>query len=52
MENNLDSETNAEINSLYSIIKNLNYDELSEVKFDNSDEDNGILEEIEEKIST
>lgn len=50
-EGNLDTNTQEKINSYYSTIKNLNYNELSDVKFDNSSEDKEILENIEEKLS-
>ena len=51
-KDDLDVEKQGKINSLYSTIKKLNYSELSEFKFDNSNEDNENLRNVEEKLAT
>lgn len=50
--NKISSENDKKIESLYSTIKKLNYSELSQIKFDNSKEDNENLENIEKKLVT
>lgn len=50
--NKISSENDKKIESLHSIIKKLNYSELSEIKFDNSKEDNENLQNIEKKLAT
>lgn len=50
--NKISSENDKKIESLHSIIKKLNYSELSEIKFDNSKEDNENLQNIEQKLAT
>lgn len=49
--NKISSDNDKKIESLYSTIKKLNYSELSQIKFDNSKEDNEKLQNIEKKIS-
>ncbi len=50
--NKISSDNDKKIESLYSMIKKLNYSELSEIKFDNSKEDNENLQNIEKKLAT
>lgn len=50
--NKISSDNDKKIESLYSTIKKLNYSELSQIKFDNSKEDNENLENIEKKLVT
>jgi|GEM_PF-2037012 len=51
-ENKISSDNDKKIESLYSTIKKLNYSELSQIKFDNSKEDNEKLQNIEKKLVT
>lgn len=46
------SDNDKKIESLYSTIKKLNYSEVSEIKFDNSKEDNENLQNIEKKLAS
>ena len=50
--NKISSDNDKKIESLHSTIKKLNYSELSEIKFDNSKEDNENLQNIEKKLSS
>lgn len=50
--NKISSDNDKKIESLYSTIKKLNYSELSQIKFDNSKEDNEKLQNIEKKLVT
>ena len=50
--NKISSDNDKKIESLYSTIKKLNYSELSQIKFDNSKEDNEQLQNIEKKLVT
>ena len=50
--NKISSDNDKKIESLYSMIKKINYSELSEIKFDNSKEDNENLQNIEKKLAT
>lgn len=50
--NKISSDNDKKIESLYSTIKKLNYSELSQIKFDNSKEDNENLQNIEKKLVT
>ena len=46
------SDNDKKIESLHSTIKKLNYSELSQIKFDNSKEDNENLQNIEKKLAS
>lgn len=50
--NKISSDNDKKIELLYSTIKKLNYSELSQIKFDNSKEDNEKLQNIEKKLVT